>query len=202
MQPFIAGEVQIHPTATIHPTAVLDGTIRIGANTSIGAGSVLVGHITVGDNCKLQINVSLRGYHGAPVVIGDWVNVYDNANIEGGRGIESHGDVCRVGDWSWINHGAVMHGSTIGSRVVIGMNVALNYHCRIGDGAIVMEGSACPVDTEVPADCVAMGVPAAIVQRSITDADRQRLVGLDIATYIRLHAEGNQRFHAQGQRPV
>jgi carbonic anhydrase/acetyltransferase-like protein (isoleucine patch superfamily) len=71
-----------------------------------------------------------------------------------------------------------MHGSRIGKGAVVGLNAALDYNCRIGEGAIVTDGSACYVDTVIPPNSIAEGVPARIVKENITDEDRLHIMGV------------------------
>ncbi|KPK65400.1 MAG: hypothetical protein AMK73_03150 [Planctomycetes bacterium SM23_32] len=174
------GEVEVHPTARVHPSATLDGRISIGAHTLVGAGAVLTGDVTVGHHSLVQCNTVIRG----TVRIGNYVHVYDLVCIEQGRPASVGGSAAEepdqsvIADYAWINHGATMHGSRLGEGAVVGLNASLNYNCRIGAGAIVMDGAACPVDFVLPADCIADGVPARVVRESITDQDRIRVMGL------------------------
>lgn len=171
-------EVQIDETAVVHPSVILEGNIQVGPYTRIEAGTVIVGNVTIGDHSHIACNVTVRG----PNAIGSWVQIYDNVNIEGGRGAGVGTAVERdqsvIGDGAWINHGATMHGCVIGEGGIVGINVALDYNCKIGKGAIVTNGSACPINTVIPDNCIAEGVPAKVVKRDITDQDRLELLGL------------------------
>jgi UDP-N-acetylglucosamine acyltransferase len=189
-------QIHIDKTATIHPSAIIEGKVTIGKYTYIGAGTIISGNnIVIGDYCRFFMNIVIRGAH---LTIGNYVNIFDNANIESGRG--EHIDKSEIGDYTWINHGSVMHGSNVEKYAVIGMNASLNYHCHIRQGAIVMEGTACPVNYILPADAVAQGVPAAIIRENITDSDRTELLGLIPSVYIKLHAEDNIRLSKLQER--
>ncbi|MHC5034218.1 MAG: gamma carbonic anhydrase family protein [Planctomycetota bacterium] len=175
-----AGNVEVHETAQVHRSAILEGTVTIGAYTVVGAGTVIVGEVTVGDHCNIQCNVAIRGKN----TIGNYVHIYDSVCIEQGRPAHDGSSTAEVPDesviedYGWINHGATMHGTRVGEGAVVGLNASLNYNCRVGKGAIVADGSACPVDFVVPDNSVAEGVPARIVQLEITDDDRRRIMGL------------------------
>ncbi len=172
--------VCIHRTADVDPSVILRGNVTVGEYTVIGPGTVIVGDVTIGHHSLVQCNVVIRGRNA----IGNYVHIYDSVCIEQGRPAKAGGSAAEVPDESviddegWINHGATMHGSRIGRGAVLGLNAALDYDCRIGAGAIVTDGSACYVGTVVPANCIAEGVPARIVQRDITDQDRIRIMGL------------------------
>jgi carbonic anhydrase/acetyltransferase-like protein (isoleucine patch superfamily) len=148
--------------------------MSIGDNTSIGIGSVLVGDIAVGHHAIIAVNCAIRGAHR----IGNYVHIYDLVNIEGGRPFEDTGDRSIIEDYAWLNHGATMHGSIIRECGVLDINAALDYHCEIGKGAIVTNGSACSLGTVVPENCIAEGIPAKVVRENITDEDRRALMGL------------------------
>jgi carbonic anhydrase/acetyltransferase-like protein (isoleucine patch superfamily) len=188
--------IHIDPTADVDPTVILRGNITIGAWTTIGPGTVLTGNITIGDHTLVQCNVVIRGNNR----IGSYVHIYDLVCIEGGRparvggSLASEPDRSIIGDCCWINHGSTMHGSQLGDGAVLGLNVALDYNCRIGKGALITDGSACRVDTVVPENCMAEGVPARIVKTDITDDDRRAVMGLLPDTWV--HYAGAQQEQA------
>ncbi len=170
----LEGEVRIGEACFIAAGAMLSGQISIGDGTLIGERTVLTGDISVGDHTSILVNVVIRGTNG----IGSYVCIYDLVNIEGGRPYDETGDRSIIGDSAWINHGATMHGCEIGEGAAVGINASLDYHCQIGKGAIVANGSACPVGMVVPQNCIAEGVPAQIVKRNIADEDRRERLGL------------------------
>jgi carbonic anhydrase/acetyltransferase-like protein (isoleucine patch superfamily) len=190
----------VHPSAVLEGTvtlgeyswvaegALLKGDITIGDGSYIGERSVLSGRITVGSHTRIQIGVVIRGTN----TIGSYVNIYDLVNIEGGRPKGYHGSDDRsiIADYGWVNHGATMHGSQVGSRAAVGINAALDYNTILGEGAILANGSATTVNTTIPANCIAQGVPARIVKENITDQDRIELMGLVSSEWVKVEAEG------------
>ena len=191
--------IRIHETAYVDPSAVLRGTITIGAWSLVEPGVVIRGNITIGEHTAVHSGVVLRG----PISIGDYVQIFDQVCIEGGRGpgvgTADQRDQSVIQDGAWINHGASMHGCQIGAHAAIGLNAALDYNCQIGDGAIVMNGTACRINTVVPPNCVAEGVPAQITERDITDEDRLRLLGLNPKDRVVALAGGVERFIRQAK---
>lgn len=173
-------DVQIDPMAVVHPSVIMEGRVVIGPYTYIGAGTVLTGDIEIADHSLVQCNVVIRG----KVRVGSYVHIYDSVCIEQGRPAKIGGSAAEeadqsiIADYAWINHGATMHGSRIGEGGVVGLNASLNYNCRIGAGAIVTDGTACPVGFVLPDDCIAEGVPAEVVLQNIVDEDRIRVMGL------------------------
>lgn len=53
----------------------------------------------------------------------------------------------------------------IGDRVWIGMNVTILKGVKIGDGAII--GAGALVNRDVPAGCLAAGVPARVIKENV-----------------------------------
>jgi carbonic anhydrase/acetyltransferase-like protein (isoleucine patch superfamily) len=198
--------ITVPKNSFVHPSAVLDGSISIGEHSWVAEGamlkgditigdgsyigerSVLSGRITVGSHTRIQIGVVIRGTNA----IGSYVNIYDLVNIEGGRpkGYHDSDDRSVISDYGWVNHGATMHGSHVGSGAAVGINAALDYNTILGEGAILLNGSATTVNTTIPANAIAQGVPAQIVKENITDEDRVRIMGLVPSEWVRIEAEG------------
>jgi len=198
--------ITVPKNSFVHPSAVLDGTIRIGEHSWVAEGallkgditigdgsyigerSVLSGRITVGSHTRIQIGVVIRGTN----TIGSYVNIYDLVNIEGGRpkGYHDSDDRSVIGDYGWVNHGATMHGSQVGRRAAVGINAALDYNTILGEGAILVNGSATTVNTTIPANSIAQGVPAQVVKENITDEDRIKLMGLVSSEWVKIEADG------------
>lgn len=89
--------------------------------------------------------------HGAGVVIGETAEVGDDVVIY--QGVTLGGVSMSKGK----RH------PTIGSEVVIGAGAKVLGPVLIGDGAMVGSGSV--VVKDIPADCVAVGVPAKVISR-------------------------------------
>ncbi len=193
---------EVHATAYVHPSAVLEGDVRVGPWSRIEAGVVVTGNVTIGQHVTIYPNCVLRG----TILVGDYAQIYDCVCIEGGRGGPflkwmSSGDdeVTVLKEGAWVNHGASLHGSEVGAYAAIGLNACLNYGCRIGDDAIVADGSACPLDMVVPANCVAEGVPARVVRRDITDRDRIEILGLTVREGVPMMVADSDEFVRQAR---
>jgi carbonic anhydrase/acetyltransferase-like protein (isoleucine patch superfamily) len=80
-----------------------------------------------------------------------------------------------IGDDVSIGHGAILHGCTIASRVLVGMGaIVLNgatvgEDCLIGAGAVVTEGTA------VPPGSVVVGVPGKVI-KPVNNDQRRHIV--------------------------
>ena len=187
------GTHDIDPTADIHPSVILEGKVTVGAYTKIDAGTVITGNVTIGHHSLIRCNVTIRGTN----TIGNYVHIYDNVCIEGGRPAKIGSSTAEVpdksiiGDHCWINHGATMHGTQMANRSAVGLNACCDYNTRLGEGAVLANGSATHIDQVIPANSFAEGVPAVVKKQNITDEDRKAYFGLIPAEWTRY--EGGQQ---------
>lgn len=128
----------IDPTAFVHPDAVVIGDVRIGAQSSIWPTAVLrgdYGTVIVGMRTSIQDGAVVHAIADYPTIIGDDCVVGHLAHLEG---CVIH-DRALVGSGSIVLHEAVVHsGATVGA------------------GAVVRNRMI------VPANSLAVGVPATI----------------------------------------
>src|SRR5712692_6413434 len=79
-----------------------------------------------------------------------------------------------LGDSVTIGHGAVLHGCTIESRVLVGMGSIILNGARIGAGSIIAAGSLVPEGTVVPPGSLFMGHPGKF-RRALTAEDQESI---------------------------
>lgn len=103
----------IHPSAFVHPQAAVTGNVIIGKDVYIGPGAALRGDwggIVIEDGCNVQENCTIHMFPGVTVLL-------------------------KAG--AHIGHGAVIHGATIGSNCLVGMNSVIMDEVDLGDESIV-----------------------------------------------------------------
>lgn len=112
----------VHPTAFVHPQATVTGNVTIGRDVYIGPGAALRGDwgaIIIEDGCNVQENCTVHMFPGVTVLLQQGAH---------------------------IGHGAIIHGATIGSNCLVGMNavimdeVVLEAECIVGALAFVKGG--------------------------------------------------------------
>jgi carbonic anhydrase/acetyltransferase-like protein (isoleucine patch superfamily) len=128
------------------------------------------------------MQVVLRGDVNA-IRIGQRSNVQDGTIVHVQR--ETHPTT--VGDEVTIGHGVMVHGCTIGNRVLVGIGAIVLNGARIGEDSIVAAGSLVTEGTVVPPRSLVMGHPAT-VRRTLTDAD-VRSVLTYAENYVRYRLE-------------
>lgn len=137
----------VDKTAYVDQSAQVIGDVRIGAESSVWMNVVIrgdVNHIRIGKRTNIQdltmIHV-MRDTH--PTIIGDEVTV---------------------------GHSAVVHGTTIEDRVLIGMAAVLLNGVHIEQDCIIAAGTLLTEGTRIPARSLVMGRPGK-VKRQLTDEE-------------------------------
>ncbi len=145
-------------SAWVAPSADVIGDTRLGREASVWFGAVIRADntpIVVGDRTNIQEGAMLHSDPGAPLTLGE---------------------ECTVG------HHAILHGCTIGDRVLVGMGATvlnravIGDDCLIGAGALVTEGKVFPPGSLI------VGAPARVVRSLSPEA----LAGLRLsaAAYV------------------
>lgn len=151
----------------------------VGRNTVVGEGTVMVNsaNIYIGSDCLLQDRVYLRAGIGGHIVIDDgaalnsFVQMYGHGGIHIGKDsqVGPNTVVTTTGhDYLSSDLDSEYSGISIGERVWIGANCTILGGVHIGDQAVI--GAGAVVTKDIPARCVAVGVPARVI-RSFDDHD-------------------------------
>jgi carbonic anhydrase/acetyltransferase-like protein (isoleucine patch superfamily) len=101
----------------------------------------------------------------ARIEIGAQTNIQDNCVLHCDEDIP-----CLVGQRVTIGHGAVVHGATVGDRVLIGIGAKALNGSIIGEGAWLAAGSVLTEGKTIPPWTLAIGIPAQPV-RELTEDD-------------------------------
>ena len=129
-------------------------TPKIGKNCFIAENAVIIGDVTIGDDCSIWYGVVLRGDVNT-IRIGNRVNIQDNASVH----TLYQRSVTVIGDDVSVGHNAVVHGAKVGNNVLVGMGAILMDNAEIADGSIIAAG-AVVLSNEKLEPGVYAGVPA------------------------------------------
>ena len=146
----------LHPDSWVAPSADLIGAVRLGAGASVWFGAVVRadnGLIAIGARSNVQDGAVLHSDPGAPLTLGE---------------------ECSIG------HRAVLHGCTIGDRVLIGMGATVLNHAVIADDCVVGAGALVPEGKTFPPRSLIVGAPARAV-KTLTD---EQLAGLRMSAAV------------------
>jgi phenylacetic acid degradation protein len=136
----------VHPEAFVHPEAVLIGDVHVGAGAYVGPLASLrgdFGRIELGAGANLQDSCVMHSFPGAS---------------------------CTVEPEGHIGHGAVLHGCTVRSGAMVGMNAVVMDGADIGARALVAANSFIPASLVVPADHLAAGNPGKVIKELDAEA--------------------------------
>ncbi|MCX7930738.1 MAG: gamma carbonic anhydrase family protein [Chlorobi bacterium] len=127
----------------IHPTAV------------VLAGCIIAGDVTIGEHSSVWFNSVVRGDVHA-IRIGARTNIQDLCVLHVTDGKYS----LNIGDDVTVGHRAIVHGCTVGDRVLIGMGAVLLDGCVIESGSIIAAGAVVREGEHIPSGTLVAGVPA------------------------------------------
>ncbi|MEM7029007.1 MAG: gamma carbonic anhydrase family protein [Chloroflexota bacterium] len=131
---------------------------QIHASVFIAEGAIIVGDVTIGENCGVWFQASLRA-DTEPITIGAGSNIQEAAIFHADPGFPAI-----VGEGVTIGHRAIVHGAQIRNDTLIGMGAILlngaviEENCIVGAGALVTEGKKFPAGTLI------LGSPAKVVR--------------------------------------
>jgi carbonic anhydrase/acetyltransferase-like protein (isoleucine patch superfamily) len=139
---------------------------KIGRDVFVADSASVIGDVHLGDEAGIWFGAVLRGDY-FPIRVGARTNIQDNAvvHITAGMAATSLGDDVTVG------HSAIIHGCTIGSRVLVGMGSTVLDGAVVGDDCFIAAGSLITPGTVIPAGSFVLGRPGKVV-RPVKDEDR------------------------------
>ena len=159
----IRSHSDLHPKIAedvlVDPTAVIIGDVEIGANSSVWPLTVIRGdihRIRIGKRTSVQDGSVLHVTHAGP--------------------FNPDGYPLTIGDEVTIGHKVMLHGCTIGNRILIGMGAIVMDGVVVGDEVVIGAGSLVPPGKVLESGYLYMGSPARQIRR-LTDKE------LDYFTY-------------------
>ena len=152
----------------------------------IHESAVVLGNVTLGDGASVWPTAVIRGDIES-ITIGERTNIQDGAIIHADPGVPT-----TIGNDCVIGHRAIVHGSTVGDGVLIGMGAIVLNRCNIGAGSIVGAGTVCTEGLHVPPGSLVLGIPGKVV-RALNGAQQSQVLE-NAARYVALareHLAGN-----------
>jgi gamma-carbonic anhydrase len=140
---------------------------KLGKDVFIAPGVVLLGDVEIGDSSNLWFYTVVRADVNY-IRIGRQTNIQDLCALH----VTSDKFPLIIGDEVIVGHRAVLHGATIYDGALIGIGALVLDGCVIEEGAAVAAGAVVSPGTIIPANKVAVGVPARPI-RNRTEDERE-----------------------------
>lgn len=135
--------------------------IKTDENVLILPGAQVLGDVTIGEGTSFWFNSVCRA-EKVPVKIGKRCNIQDLALIH---------NRCVIGDDVSVGHSAIVHGATIGDRVIVGMGAVVLDGAKIGNDCIIGAGAVVTGKMDAPDGSMLIGSPARVT-RALTDKEK------------------------------
>lgn len=186
---YIEPTVEIAPETTIWPNTYLHGKTSIGTGCAIGPNSI-IRDTQIASGCKVLFSVLEGAVLEDHVDVGPFARLRSGARLGVGVHLGNFGEVkdstlgpgVKMGHFSYIGNATIgaetnigagtitcnydgekKHPTTIGENVFIGSDTMLVAPVKIGDGARTGAGSV--VTKDIPADTLAVGLPARAIKK-------------------------------------
>ena len=158
----------------------MDGKVSGGA-LFVAANATVTGDVTLGRDVGIWFGAVVRADKDR-IVIGDRSNIQDNCVVHTSKGFP-----VTIGTDVSVGHGAILHGCTIGNRVLVGMGAIVLNGAAVGDGSVIGAGSVVTEGMKVPERSVVVGVPGKVIKPA-SDGQQQHILA-NAASYVELAGE-------------
>jgi carbonic anhydrase/acetyltransferase-like protein (isoleucine patch superfamily) len=138
---------------------------KVDKTAYVDVSAQVIGDVEIGAESSVWMNVVVRGDVNQ-IRIGKRTNIQDLTMIHVMR--ETHPTI--IGDEVTVGHSAVVHGTTIEDRVLVGMGAILLNGVHIEHDCVIAAGTLLTEGTRIPAGSLVMGRPGK-VKRTLTDEE-------------------------------
>ncbi len=132
----------------------------IGTNTYVDESSVLIGDIHIGNDSSIWPLVAGRGDVNV-IRIGDRTNIQDGSILHVTRFSDNNptGFPLIIGDDVTIGHQCMLHGCTLGNRILVGMGAIVMDGVVVEDDVFIGAGTLVPPNKRLESGYLYMGNP-------------------------------------------
>lgn len=151
-------------------------------NVFIAKGVQIIDQVKIGEYSSIWYNSVLRGDNNW-INIGDYSNIQDNCVLHVTKNLPVN-----IGNYVTVGHGALVHGSTIGNNVLVGMGSIVLDGCRIDDNCLIGAGALLLENTHIPKGSLVVGSPAKVVRKlSVDEIENIKANALNYANLCMKH---------------
>lgn len=161
---------------------------QCGSRVFVDSSAVVIGDVHLGDDCSVWPQTVIRGDMHR-IRIGSRSSVQDGSvlHITHASTYNPAGYPLTIGEDVTIGHKVLLHGCSIGSRVLVGMGSIVMDGARIDDDVVLGAGSLVSPGKHLESGYLYMGSPAQQV-RPLT-AEEMTFFKYTAANYVRLKDE-------------
>ncbi|CEP37835.1 gamma carbonic anhydrase family protein [Halomonas sp. AOP13-D3-9] len=145
---------------------------QLGERVYIDPASVVIGDVVLGDDCSVWPMTVIRGDMHR-IRIGARTSVQDGSvlHITHASDFSPDGFPLTIGDDVTIGHKAILHGCTLGSRILVGMGAIVMDGAVVEDEVIIAAGAVVTPGKHLESGYVYAGNPAKAL-RPLKDKER------------------------------
>lgn len=159
------------------PVRAFNGiTPKMGKGVFIDSSAVVIGDVVLGDDVSVWPCAVIRGDMHY-IRVGSRTSVQDNVVLHithASENFNPEGFPLNIGEDVTIGHAAVLHGCTVGNRVLIGIGAIVNDGAVIEDDVILGAGALVPPGKRLESGYVYVGNPVKQL-RPLSEAERSFL---------------------------
>ena len=174
----------------------LEYTPSIGDRVFIDPSAVVTGRVSIGVDCSIWPHVSVRGdVHD--ISIGERSNIQDGSVLHT-TSPESHapdGFPLVLGSDITVGHRVILHGCTVGDRVLVGMGAILMDGVTVESDVVIAAGSLVSPGKTLESGSLYVGAPA----KRVRDL---RAEELDFLKYSAAHYVKLKNLHINNSAPL
>lgn len=141
----------------------------LGKSVFIAPSADVIGEVDIGSHSSVWFQVVIRGDVNW-IKIGERTNIQDQSVLH----VTRKRFPLKVGNEVTVGHRVMLHGCTVGNRVLVGMSATLMDGCEIGDECIVAAGALVTEGKKFPPRTLILGSPARAV-RTLTSEELEFL---------------------------
>ncbi|HEX4857486.1 MAG TPA: gamma carbonic anhydrase family protein [Usitatibacteraceae bacterium] len=166
-----------------------DKAPRLLGNNFVAPSASVIGDVTLGRNTSIWWGAVLRGDNDA-MTLGENVNIQDGSVLHTDEGVSlTLEDNVSVGHLVMLHGCTVRSGSLIGIQAVVLNHAVIGHDCLVGANALIGEGKT------IPDRSLVLGSPGKVV-RGLTDAE------VKMIRWIATHYVENAARYLTGLAPI
>ena len=141
---------------------------QIADSAFVARNATVIGDVHIAEEANVWFGAIIRG-DTEEIRIGKRTNVQDGSVMHADPGY-----ACTLGDDVTVGHKAIVHGATVGNRVMVGMGAIVMNGAKIGDDSIIGAGALVKEHADIPSRSLVLGVPGKVV-RELSEPEVQML---------------------------